>query len=128
MSVTASSRRAWRASHDAARPSTEIRLKYDVKDFRESTSALLALEQGELEIANTTSQHLMRAISEGIEVVWIAGWGGGYNVLVASKGFDVAPDDDAALKAALLVAQAVRQAGESASRPVRCSMPSLRSI
>jgi NitT/TauT family transport system substrate-binding protein len=87
-------------------------LKYDVKDFRDSTSALLALEQSELDVANTTSQHLTRAISEGIDVVWIAGWGGGYNVLVASKSFDVAPDDDAALKSALL---ARKQSGKPAS-------------
>ena len=93
-------------------------LKYDVKDFRESTAALLALEQGELDIANTTSQHLVRAMSEGIDVVWIAGWGGGYNVLVASKSFDVTPDDDAALKAALL---ARKQSGKPVShrRPDR---------
>src|SRR5262249_54521092 len=44
-------------------------LTYDIKDFRDSTSALLALDQGELDIANTTSQHLVRAISEGIDVV-----------------------------------------------------------
>jgi ABC-type nitrate/sulfonate/bicarbonate transport system substrate-binding protein len=87
-------------------------IKYDVKDFRESTAALLALEQSELDIANTTSQHLVRAISEGIDVVWIAGWGGGYNVLVASRSFDVAPDDDAALKAALL---ARKQSGKPAT-------------
>src|SRR5215831_7732943 len=42
-------------------------LKYDIKDFRDSTSALLALDQGELDIANTTSQHLVRAINEGID-------------------------------------------------------------
>ena len=91
-------------------------LKYDVKDFRESTAALLALEQGELDIANTTSQHLVRAMSEGIDVVWIAGWGGGYNVLVASKSFDVTPDDDAALRAALL---ARKQSG----KPVSLGVP-----
>jgi len=77
-------------------------LKYDIKDFRDSTSALLALDQGELEVANTTSQHLVRAISEGMDVVWICGWGGGYNVLVAGKGLDVPMADDAALRAAIL--------------------------
>ena len=76
-------------------------LKYDVKDFRDSTSVLLALEQGELDIGNTTTQHLTRAISEGIDVVWIAGWGGGYNVLVARKGLDLKPNDTATLKAAV---------------------------
>jgi ABC-type nitrate/sulfonate/bicarbonate transport system substrate-binding protein len=85
-------------------PSVEKKygLKYDVKDFRDSTSALLALDQGELDIANTTSQHLARAISEGIEVVWICGWGGGYNVLVARKGLDLpTAEDDSALGAAI---------------------------
>src|SRR5262249_13865909 len=77
-------------------------LKYDIKDFRDSTSALLALDQGELDIANTTSQHLVRAISEGIDVVWVAGWGGGYNVLVARKGVAAPTATNAELKAAIL--------------------------
>jgi NitT/TauT family transport system substrate-binding protein len=76
-------------------------LKYDVKDFTDSTAALRALEQGELEVANTTSQHLVRAITEGIDVVWVAGWGGGYNVLLARKDFKVAAGNPAALKAAI---------------------------
>src|SRR5215468_2004585 len=80
---------------------TKYGLKYDVKDFRDSTSALLALDQGELDVANTTSQHLVRAISEGMDVVWICGWGGGYNVLVARKGLDL-PVADEALGAAIL--------------------------
>ena len=45
--------------------------------------------QGELEVANTTAQHLVRALTEGIDVVWVAGWGGGYNVLVARDQFNV---------------------------------------
>ena len=73
-------------------------LALDVKDFRDSTSALLALEQGELEIVNTTTQHLIRAISENIPVRWVCGWGGGYNVLIARKGLDLKPNDSAALK------------------------------
>jgi ABC-type nitrate/sulfonate/bicarbonate transport system substrate-binding protein len=77
-------------------------LKYDFKDFRDSTSALLALDQGELDVANTTSQHLVRAISEGMDVVWISGWGGGYNILVARKGLDMPMADDAALKSVIL--------------------------
>jgi ABC-type nitrate/sulfonate/bicarbonate transport system substrate-binding protein len=77
-------------------------LKYDIKDFRDSTAALLALDQGELDVANTTSQHLARAISEGMDVVWICGWGGGYNLLVAGKGLDLPMADDAALGAAIL--------------------------
>jgi ABC-type nitrate/sulfonate/bicarbonate transport system substrate-binding protein len=77
-------------------------LKYDIKDFRDSTSALLALEQGELDIANTTSQHLVRAISEGIDAVWVAGWGGGYNVLVARKGFSAPTATNEQLKDAIM--------------------------
>jgi len=76
-------------------------LKYDIKDFTDSTAALRALEQGELEVANTTTQHLVRAINEGIDVVWVAGWGGGYNVLVAREQFNVPAGDPAALKAAI---------------------------
>jgi NitT/TauT family transport system substrate-binding protein len=70
----------------------------DVKDFRDSTSVLLAIEQGELEIGNTTTQHLIRAISENIPVRWVCGWGGGYNVLVNKKGLDLKPNDGVALK------------------------------
>ena len=70
----------------------------DVKDFRDSTSVLLAIEQGELEVGNTTTQHLIRAISENIPVKWVCGWGGGYNVLVSKKGLDLKPNDGAALK------------------------------
>src|SRR5690349_6710520 len=46
-------------------------LVYDYKAFRDSTAVLLAIEQGELEIGNTTTQHLVRAISESIPVSWI---------------------------------------------------------
>lgn len=77
-------------------------LKYEIKDFRSSTLALLALDQGELQIANTTAQHLVRAINEGIDVVWIAGWGGGYNVLVASKDFKSMASDKETLKSAIM--------------------------
>src|SRR5215471_15401282 len=85
-------------------PTIEMKygVKYHIEDFRDSTSELRALDQGELDLANTTSQHLVRAISEGMDVVWISGWGGGYNVLVARKGLDVPVADDAALRAAIL--------------------------
>jgi NitT/TauT family transport system substrate-binding protein len=73
-------------------------LTLDAKNFRDSTSVLLAIEQGELEIGNTTSQHLIRAISENIPVRWVCGWAGGYNVLVSRKGLNLKPNDDAALK------------------------------
>lgn len=73
-------------------------LTFDVKDFRDSTSVLLAIEQGELEIGNTTTQHLIRAISENIPVKWVCGWGGGYNVLVSRKGLNLKQNDGAALK------------------------------
>jgi ABC-type nitrate/sulfonate/bicarbonate transport system substrate-binding protein len=99
-------------------PSVEKKygLKYDIRDFRDSTSQLLALDQGELDVANTTSQHLVRAISEGIDIVWIAGWGGGYNVLVARRGFNAPTADDAALTAAI---RARRQQG----KPVTIGVP-----
>ena len=87
-------------------------LTYVYKDFRDSTTVLLAIEQGELEIGNTTTQHLVRAISEGIPVAWVAGWGGGYNVLVARKGLNVKPNDGASLKAAIA---ASKQAGKPLS-------------
>ena len=77
-------------------------ITYDVKDFRDSTSVLLALEQGELDFGNSTIQHLIRAISEGIQVRWVCGWGGGYNALVARKGLEVRPDDGQGLKALAL--------------------------
>ena len=73
-------------------------LTFDAKDFRDSTAVLLAIEQGELEIGNTTTQHLIRAISEGIPVRWVCGWAGGYNVLVSRKGLNLKPNDAAALK------------------------------
>src|SRR5260370_10943795 len=87
-----------------------------MKDFREATATLRALDQGELEVTTTTSQHVVRAISEGIDVVWIAGWGGGYNVLVARNGIDAPTADDAALTAAIL---ARKQQG----KPVTIGVP-----
>jgi NitT/TauT family transport system substrate-binding protein len=74
-------------------------LAYDIRDFPDSTAVLLAIEQGALDIGNTTSQHLVRAISEGIPVTWISGWGGGYNVLVARKDLGLKPNDPQGLKA-----------------------------
>jgi NitT/TauT family transport system substrate-binding protein len=90
-------------------------IKYDIKNFGDSTAALRALDQGDLEIANTTVQHVARALAEKMAVVWVAGWGGGYNVLVAGKGFD-AGSDDAALKAAIMKRKA-------AGKPVKIGVP-----
>jgi NitT/TauT family transport system substrate-binding protein len=73
-------------------------LTFDVKDFPDSTAALLAIEQGALEICNTTTQHLIRAISEDIPVRWVCGWGGGYNVLVSARALNLKGNDSAALK------------------------------
>jgi NitT/TauT family transport system substrate-binding protein len=73
-------------------------LTLDAKDFRDSTSVLLAIEQGELEVGNTTTQHLIRAISENIPVRWVCGWAGGYNVLVSRKGLNLKQNDAASLK------------------------------
>src|SRR5260370_28692232 len=49
-----------------------------------------------------------------MDIVWISGWGGGYKVLVARKGFDAA--DEAALTAAIL---ARKQQG----KPVTIGVP-----
>jgi NitT/TauT family transport system substrate-binding protein len=84
-------------------------LTFDVKDFPDSTAALLAIEQGELEICNTTTQHLIRAISENIPVRWVCGWAGGYNVLVSAKALNLEQEDTAALKS---LAAARKQAGK----------------
>jgi NitT/TauT family transport system substrate-binding protein len=91
-------------------------LTYDFKDFRDSTSVLLALEQNELDIGNITTQHLIRAISEGIPVVWVAGWGGGYNVLVARKDLGVKAGDADALKSFLA-------ARKSSGKPASFGVP-----
>jgi len=91
-------------------------LKFDVKDFTDSTSVLLALEQSELDIGNITTQHLIRAASEGIPVVWVAGWGGGYNVLVARKNLGIKANDADALKT--LVAK-----GKADGKPVSFGVP-----
>jgi len=89
--------------------SNKYDLAFDVKDFRDSTSVLLAIEQGELEIGNTTTQHLIRAINEKISVRWVCGWGGGYNVLVSRKGLNLKQGDAAALKA---LAASMKQSGK----------------
>lgn len=90
-------------------------IQYEIKDFNDSSAALRALDQGELEIANTTAQHLVRAINEGIDVVWVAGWGGGYNVLVAGK--EVVPGtDDAQVRDAIMEAK-------TAGTPVKIGVP-----
>jgi NitT/TauT family transport system substrate-binding protein len=85
-------------------------LTFDAKDFRDSTSVLLAIEQGELEIGNTTTQHLIRAISENIPVKWLCGWAGGYNVLVSRKGLDLKANDADALKS---LAASRKQSGKA---------------
>ena len=84
-------------------------ITFEAKDFRDSTAVLLALEQNELDIGNTTTQHLIRAISENIPVRWVCGWGGGYNVLVTRKGLDLKKGDATALKA---LAAARKQSGK----------------
>lgn len=91
-------------------------LVFDVKDFRDSTAVLLALEQNELEIGNTTTQHLIRAISENIPVRWVCGWAGGYNVLLSRKGLNLKQNDSDALKS--LVASR-KQSG----KPVSIGVP-----
>src|SRR5688572_18394720 len=91
-------------------------LAFDAKDFRDSTSVLLAIEQGQLEIGNTTTQHLIRAVSENIPVRWVCGWAGGYNILVSRKGLNLKPNDATALKAETV---SRRQSG----KPLRFGVP-----
>jgi len=73
-------------------------LKYEFKDFRSGTENILALEQREIDVSTATSQHLLRAIEEQIPIVWVIGWGGGYNVLVARADLAVNAGDYAGLK------------------------------
>jgi NitT/TauT family transport system substrate-binding protein len=73
-------------------------LKFEFRDFRSGTENILALEQREVDISTATSQHLLRAIEERIPIVWVVGWGGGYNVLVARAELDVKPGDYEGLK------------------------------
>jgi NitT/TauT family transport system substrate-binding protein len=91
-------------------------LNYEIKDFPDSTAVLLAVEQGGLVIGNTTVQHLVRSISEGIPVKWICGWGGGYNVLVAHKDLGLKPEDEAGLKALV-------EARKKQSKPLTIGVP-----
>ena len=90
-------------------------IQYELKDFRSSTTAMKALDQGEVHIANTTAQHLARAIEQNIKVVWVAGWGGGYNVLIAGKNFAVGTTD-ASVKAAIMKRKA-------AGKPIKIGVP-----
>lgn len=76
----------------------KYKLKYDLKTFNDSTTVILALEQKELEIGNLTAQHVVRAIDEGMNLVVVVGWGGGYNVLFGNKDMPLARDDFAGLK------------------------------
>lgn len=74
-------------------------LRYEIKDFRSGTENILALEQREVDVSTATTQHLLRAIEESMPIVWVLGWGGGYNTLIARADLPIAPGDYAALKA-----------------------------
>lgn len=76
----------------------KYKLKYDLKTFNDSTTVILAMEQKELEMGNLTAQHVIRAMDEGMNLVVVIGWGGGYNVLFGGKDMALAKDDFAALK------------------------------
>ena len=73
-------------------------IKYDYKIFNDSTAVILAMEQKQLEMGNITAQHLVRAIDEGMNLVLVAGWGGGYNVLIQGPDMKLAKDDLAGFK------------------------------
>ena len=91
-------------------------LQFDIKTFNDSTAALLALNQGAVQVVNTTSQHFVRAISENIDAVWIMGWGGGNNLIVSLPSLNLANDDINGLKS--LVAARKRD-----GKPVKIAVP-----
>jgi NitT/TauT family transport system substrate-binding protein len=73
-------------------------LKYEFREFRSGTDNILALEQREVDVSTATSQHLLQAVERDIPIVWVAGWGGGYNTFVERADLNVPPGDYAALK------------------------------
>jgi len=91
-------------------------LKYDIEEFADSSAALLALDGGNIDVANTTAQHLIRAIDQGMDVVMVLGWGGGYNVFVSSRALALQPGDWPGLKA--LAKQRV-----AAGKPLKIAVP-----
>ncbi|MGE4339166.1 MAG: hypothetical protein AB7E55_24805, partial [Pigmentiphaga sp.] len=60
-------------------------LRYDQLIFNDATAVILAMDQGEIDLGNLAAQHVVRAIDQGMELVLVAGWGGGYNVLMAGN-------------------------------------------
>ena len=76
----------------------KYKLRHEFKEFRSGTENILALEQREVDVSTATTQHLLRASEEQIPIVWVIGWGGGYNVLVARADLPVRPGDYAGLK------------------------------
>ncbi len=67
--------------------------------FNDSTAVILALQQKQLDWGNITSQHVIRWIDQGMDLVLVSGFGGGYNVLVTASKLDLAKGDMAAFKA-----------------------------
>ena len=94
----------------------KYRLKYDIKIFNDATAVILAMDQRELEMGNITAQHLVRAIDEGMQLVLVAGWGGGYNVLVAGPDVKVAQGDLKGLKTLI-------EERKRAGKPLRIAVP-----
>ncbi len=92
------------------------KLKYDLKTFNDSTAVILAMEQKELEMGNLTAQHVVRAIDEGMNLVVVIGWGGGYNVLFGGKDMPLAKDDLAGLKK-------LADARKAAGNPLKIGVP-----
>lgn len=77
---------------------TKQGIKYDYKIFNDSTAVILAMEQKQLEIGNLTAQHMVRIADEGMNLVLVAGWGGGYNVLITGPDVNLKKDDLPGLK------------------------------
>lgn len=91
-------------------------LRYDQLIFNDATAVILAMDQGEIDVGNLAAQHVVRAIDQGMDLVLVAGWGGGYNVLMAGKQIDLERDDFKGFKALVDERKAARQ-------PVRIGVP-----
>ncbi|MGE4340026.1 MAG: ABC transporter substrate-binding protein, partial [Pigmentiphaga sp.] len=91
-------------------------LRYELLIFNDATAVILAMDLGEIDLGNLAAQHVVRAIDQGMELVLVAGWGGGYNVLMAGNQIELERDDFKGFKALVDQRKAER-------RPVRIGVP-----
>lgn len=73
-------------------------VKMDIKSFGDGSSAILALSQKQLDMANLTVEHVIRSIDQDMGLVVVVGSSGGHAVIVAAKNVSLPPNDLAALK------------------------------